>query len=224
MNDHFSIKSRSVHLWRVPLADLFSDESRLFSLLSDDEKARAMRFKFATHRKRYVAARGSLRQVISLYTGIAAEKITFSYGKHGKPFLKNAVLNFNVSHSEELAVFAFSDQEIGVDIEKIAAPFKEEVAKKYFSEAEFQSLIQLSEHEQCRAFYLLWSEKEAVIKLFGEGVYTLEKESIARKYQVKDFFVHPDFAAAFATVEKPEQLLYWGWNQNGPTPLKDFTC
>src|SRR5262249_52441915 len=110
------------HIWRVEL-DLSSaaiEHSR--SLLSQEESARENRFHFERDRRRYAVARGSLRKILARYVGLDAAELRFCYGAHGKPYLApewNSIgLQFNVSHSNELALVAVCLAEpIGVDIE-----------------------------------------------------------------------------------------------------------
>jgi len=183
MTDHFIMKKQTVQIWHCYLPDLFSKETELFSLLSPDEIERANRFKFEIHRQRFIVARATLRQLLFKYIGIPAKDILFSYGEHGKPFIENHPIYFNVSHSHDRAIFAFTlDQEIGIDIEKVENTFKESVAKRFFSEQEFSDLKKMADPIQ--NFYQIWAKKEAVIKLFGKGLFMpLENFSVSTRKQ-----------------------------------------
>lgn len=220
MNAYFSIKPTVSHLSRVILSDYFSEKTQLFSILSEDEKVRASRFKFDIHRDRFIVSRGILRHLLSHYLQIKPENIIFSYGKHGKPFLKNVDLHFNVSHSEDMAVFAFANSEVGVDIEKIKT-FKEDVAKRFFNHNEYQQLMQLPKEEQLEGFYQIWSKKEAFIKLIGTGVFvSLQSFSVdarsqlqkivwnEKEYFIQDLFIDEQYKAALATLH-PMTLEYY---------------
>jgi 4'-phosphopantetheinyl transferase len=98
------------------------DPSRatLQALLSPDEVERASRFIFERDRRRYVAARGQLRQLLGGYIGVAPEALSFAYGQYGKPRLADpsASVEFNLAHSAALAVVAVAHGAIvGVDVE-----------------------------------------------------------------------------------------------------------
>src|SRR5260221_13237392 len=99
MNTHFSIHNNIVQLWHAILSDFNELDQFLINLLSPDEIERANRFRFAIHRQRFIISRGLLRKTLSLYTGIPPEQIVFSYGSHGKPYLKESPLQiqFNTS-------------------------------------------------------------------------------------------------------------------------------
>lgn len=225
------INPHHVHLWLAKLSAFAVVEQSLLALLSPDETERAMRFHFPLHRQRFIIARGLLRKTVSLYTGIAPEEIAFTFGHHGKPYLQNNELNlqFNVSHSADLAVFAFTtQQEIGVDIEKMEPHFNKEIAKRFFSPQEYRQLMALSADEKIKGFYQVWARKEAIIKALGEGLFTSladfsvslqhSKESIMLthlkheySYHVESFFAADEYQAAFATLEPIESIVYKNW-------------
>ncbi len=236
MASNFTLNKHTVHLWRVALTDFATQEKELLSLLSPDEVQRAERFRFNIHRVRYLTARAMLRKILSLYINIAPEKIIFSYGKRGKPYLRDNPLDlqFNLSHSEDMAVYALTQQEeIGVDIEKMSAEYKESIAKRFFSSQEYLQLAALSKQEQIVGFYHLWARKEAVIKALGEGLFApladfsvsaqekvetlvLTHAQKEHSYHIESFNVHPDYQAAFATSQTVENIFYWEWTLTGP--------
>ena len=56
--------------------------------------------------------------------------IEIVYNEHGKPYLKNNELYFNLSHDRNMTVLVTSNQEIGVDLEYLT--YKQSVVNKYF--------------------------------------------------------------------------------------------
>jgi 4'-phosphopantetheinyl transferase len=81
-------------------------------LLAPDELARADRFRFDRHRRRYAVGRGRLRELLGGYLGLAPAALVFGYGEKGKPYLAGPAgaaaggLAFNLSNSHELALVA----------------------------------------------------------------------------------------------------------------------
>jgi 4'-phosphopantetheinyl transferase len=142
-------------------------------LLSADERVRAARFRYSTHRNRYVAARGTLRTVLSMHTGQGAAHLRFRYGPNGKPELATpSPFTFNLAHAEDVAVLAVGHVgAIGVDVESCSA-FSEldELASRYFSPAENAAYESLTAEDRSLAFFLGWTRKEAFIKGTGEGL------------------------------------------------------
>src|SRR5438477_5068656 len=77
--------------------------------LSPDEDVRAGRFVFKEHRTRFVACRGALRSLLGSYLSCDPAAVSLRVGDHGKLRLANPGsldIRFNLTHSEELAVFA----------------------------------------------------------------------------------------------------------------------
>ena len=91
------------------------------ALLSPAERQRASRFAFDRDRRRFMVARAQLRELLAVRLGVPPESIELAYGERGKPVLgrhfAESDLHFNVSHSEDVAVYAFSlGREIGIDV------------------------------------------------------------------------------------------------------------
>ena len=171
-----SLSSGEVHVWRVDLQQPPEVEQRLLRTLDQDERARAGRFHFEKHRRRFVVGRGVLRSLLGRYLDVRPEDVRFIYGPYGKPALDDAhgggALRFNASHSHELGVFAFAqDHEVGIDVEFIKHDFAtEEIAERFFSEYEVGVLRALPGDEQAAAFFRCWTRKEAYIKAIGSGL------------------------------------------------------
>lgn len=168
-----SLEIGEVHVWRVPLEQPQDVQNELLRTLNDEERDRASRFYFEKHQRRFVVARGFLRLLIGRYLETAPEALSFSYGDYGKPTLDvSSSLRFNVSHSHELALYAFTHHvEIGVDVEYIRQNFAtEEIARRFFSRAEVETFASLPAEERVSAFFRCWTRKEAYIKATGRGL------------------------------------------------------
>ncbi|HET7209599.1 MAG TPA: 4'-phosphopantetheinyl transferase superfamily protein [Terriglobales bacterium] len=165
-----------VHVWCCDTDEAFVQEQEWRSVLSADECQRAWRFHFARDRERFAASRFLLRRLLSEYTSIPARDLKFNYAKHGKPSLEHfggiEQVCFNVSHSDAIAVFAFARcQELGIDVERIRPETPiEDLAQRFFSPAEQQTLFELPEEAQRSAFFQCWARKEAFLKARGDGL------------------------------------------------------
>lgn len=160
-------------------AALDPDPIRLRALeatLSGDERARSDRFRFDRDRRRFVAARGILREILGARMGVVPSTLEFDYGEQGKPVLRpghgRADLFFNVTHSGDHGAFAVGNApEIGIDIEVIRpVPDADAIATRFFSREESAALRALPPALRLRAFFLCWTRKEAFIKALGEGL------------------------------------------------------
>jgi 4'-phosphopantetheinyl transferase len=161
-------------VWR---ADLQRDDDarQVEALLSPDEVQRADRFRFPRHRRRFVIARGCLRLLLAAYLGTDAREVSFAYSAEGKPALApqhESDLRFNVSHSGEIAAFAFATaRDIGVDVEMIRYDVDiDEIRQRFFSTAEQEALAGLEGNQKSQGFFNCWTRKEAYVKAVGTGL------------------------------------------------------
>jgi len=148
---------------------------RLEKLLSTDELSRADRFVYPEHRRRFVACRGVLRSFLGSHLDLDPASINLQTEKHGKPRLADRGyldIRFNLTHSRELAVFAFAlSLEVGIDIEEIRQDRNlEEIAARYFSRRERSELAAVSPGDRVHAFFRCWTRKEAYLKARGDGL------------------------------------------------------
>ena len=171
--EKLSLSNGEVHVWR---ARLEQPVERFLHTLDREERVRASRFHFEKHRRHFIAGRGFLRLLLGRYLEIAPQEVRFAYGPYGKPSLAGehgaSRLRFNASHSHELAVYAFvQEREIGVDVEYFKDDFEsDEIARRFFSAPEVQTLTALPEDERTAAFFRCWTRKEAYIKALGSGL------------------------------------------------------
>ena len=165
-----------IQVWCVSLDSLLQELDAFFSLLSSDEKASAERFYFETDRNRFIVGRGLLRTFIAGYVDIKPSQVEFAYGNFGKPGLSlgtgNKNLEFNLSHSKDLALYSFNlKRRVGIDIEDIRPmPDMDDFAEKFFSPREAELLNSLSGEKKSEVFFTLWTCKEAFLKAHGSGL------------------------------------------------------
>ena len=168
------LQENNVHIWSANLQITTEQEQAGFANLSEDEQQRANRFLSPEHRRRFIAARSTLRDILSFYLQIAPKEILFAYSEHHKPHLQfpaNTDIQFNISHSHDLAVYAITlKHQIGIDIEKIENHYNPAVAARYLSHEESTFLNTLPEDQRAEGFYVFWSYKEALIKAVGKGL------------------------------------------------------
>lgn len=170
----FTLLAGAVHIWHADLESQPTAQS-LEPLLSPDELERARRFRFAEHRRRFIIARGCLRQLLGAYLQSDAHELVFSYSAEGKPSLDvrhRTDLHFNVSHSGEIAAYGFTfGRNIGIDVELIRYDVDvDEIPKRFFSCAEQKWMSSLQGEAKYRGFFHCWTRKEAYVKAVGTGL------------------------------------------------------
>lgn len=171
-----TLLENEVHVWRATLEVSEHSFTALHRLLAVDEHERASRFYFERDRYRWTIARGVLRSLLSQYLNVDPGELQFINNHYGKPTLASPLasrhLQFNLSHSGDLALYAFAcNRQVGIDIEHMCDDTEYlELARSHFSSAERTALLSLPLAQQREAFYLCWSRKEAYIKAKGRGL------------------------------------------------------
>jgi 4'-phosphopantetheinyl transferase len=174
--DSVKLKPGEVQVWFARLDRTPARLARMRTILNPDETARADRFLMDVHRNRFVAARALLRDLLAGYLEQRPQAIRFEYNEWGKPALAPGFvgndLRFNLSHSQNLAMYAFAlERNVGVDIEMIRAEVaSERVAESFFSPWEVETLRALPREDQPEAFFNCWTRKEAYVKARGQGL------------------------------------------------------
>jgi 4'-phosphopantetheinyl transferase len=164
-----------VHVWRAQL-DVSPQALAVYRrCLSVDEISRAQQLHNPCDQRRFIARRGILRRLLSNYLDIKPAEILFNYTAYGKPRLsvrdqRNA-LRFTLSHTSDHALYAFSQgRDIGIDIAYISPFDYEQIASNLFAPEEYALLCALPSAQRARAFFRLWTCKEAYIKACGLGL------------------------------------------------------
>jgi 4'-phosphopantetheinyl transferase len=171
-----ALRPGTIACWRVDLEQPEARVAALAGVLAADERERAARFVFAGDCRRFVVTRASLRQLLGSACRMPAAAIRFVYGSHGKPALAPDLaaptLHFSVSHSGELALIALThDGPLGVDLEAIRPlPDLQDIAARFFADAEARVITALAPQERALAFFLCWTRKEAFVKALGDGL------------------------------------------------------
>ena len=173
-DERLQVDDGEIHIWSLPLDPPAAVVAACRQLLSADERQRADRFRFDRHRRRFIVGRGALRDLLRRYTGHPADALQFTYGEKGKPSLAAAHQgpSFNLSNSHEHALVAVTPaQALGVDVEHLRPmDDADQIAERFFSRPERDSLLQISEHDKSNAFFRCWTRKEAYIKAVGDGL------------------------------------------------------
>ena len=82
---------------------------------------------------------------------------------------------FSISHSDGIIAVAVSDKPVGVDIQGEVVPRAKNFAEKVLNERELSELSELTDKDKSKQLIELWSKKEALFKLDGDGVFSPKK-------------------------------------------------
>lgn len=163
----------SCNIWYIYVSQALEAIPTLWELLTEEEKKRANNYKFPKHRDAFITSRGYLRKILSKYLQIPPQIIEFAYTAKGKPYLVNyPQLQFNLSHSQDLIVYAITyNRPIGIDVEYLRTfPDAVTIAQRFFSPQEAEFISNCTKNTQSLAFFQGWTSKEAILKATGAGI------------------------------------------------------
>lgn len=142
--------------------------------ITPSEQDAAQNFEKPNDQKRFVASRFLLRKYLKLIFG---QDPIIEANEYGKPFLVNQDGQFNISHSGEFLLMAFSYIPVGVDIEKISKfPEMNYIKENFFHPGERDEVNSAPINQGDLWFFICWTRKEALLKAIGKGL-TIKTES-----------------------------------------------
>ena len=231
------LTEQEVHVWKAWLDVPITAIPQYQAMLSTEEQTKAQRFRFDRDRHRWIVAHAALRILLSKYLRTDPLHIHFRVNAYGKPALaplsQDRSLQFNLSHSANLALFAFSPQRhLGVDVEYMRTDIPHDQLAHYsFSAYEQAVLRQFSGEQKHQAFYNCWTRKEAYIKARGMGLslpldlfdvslspgepaallHSRESSQEVRRWSMQALLLEPDYAGALAVEGRGWHLHCWHW-------------
>lgn len=165
------LMKNQVHIWPLDLTNRPLPEAH--SALSKQEWETANRLNPESAAV-FMKTRQALREILSLYLNIAPQSLSIAYTDYKKPYLSSPNeprIEFNVSHSASQSMIAINSiTPIGIDIEQIREVDYDKLLKRFFTSDEQAAFMQLPDHEKQSAFFVLWTQKEALLKAYGTGL------------------------------------------------------
>jgi 4'-phosphopantetheinyl transferase len=224
---HPRLREGEIHVWRADLTAVGDD---LLELLSPAERARAAHMRKELDRQLWGRARGVLRALLGRYLASDPRSLRFMPDGHGKPALVSdapaspagerltqagtARLSFNLSHSQELALYAFTETgAIGVDVQVARRPIDElALAARAFGPAQTRHLEGLDPGLRAQAFLRLWVRHEAELKCRGTGIGGGRARAGEENLWTTQLEMGPRAAAAVAVERPPRELRRLEWS------------
>lgn len=179
-----------------------AEYEKWFSLMTKEKQERVSKYKDATRRKCSVAGEMLVKLHVGSILDVEPEALKILADDNGKPYIPDCTVHFNISHCENILVLAFSDEELGIDVERIR-PISLNILKRFFSEEEQkyvlghepdESTFTKSEAEEIlERFYRIFTLKEAICKKSGIGIKGLKDADALHfldcSFKEKDFII-----------------------------------
>lgn len=141
--------------------------SRLLGTLPEWRKSKALAIKNEHVRRESILSFALLMRALKNEFGITST-FDVTYMEHGKPvFVSRPDIHFNISHCRNAVACVVGFHNVGIDIER-RGRYNETTARYVLNEEEFRS-VQVSADTDL-AFTVLWTKKEALLKMIGVGV------------------------------------------------------
>lgn len=167
---YFDLKN--IDVWRINMTTLVPHLSDLQKLLDLQETEKTQRYHQEKDRQSRIISRAVLRILLGRYLATGPKEIRFQLDYNKKLLLQNISaknLHFNVSHSGDWILIAFSINPIGVDVEQINTSFTYQNLLDFSFSLEEKNYLE-SGINQHKNFYKLWTRKEALLKATGKGL------------------------------------------------------
>ncbi|MDX2250186.1 MAG: 4'-phosphopantetheinyl transferase superfamily protein [Bacteroidia bacterium] len=157
-----TIPGVSVGVWKIEEPEIyFLERIKLY----ENEWARLAEIKHPQKRLEWLSSRLCMKEILKIANHMRVESLN---GKNGKPYLTNNSHNISYTHSTRYsAAIASLNGEVGIDIEYLGHKRNTQTRFLFMGESELEFY---NNHPQMDIFLLIWSIKETVYKLFGQGI------------------------------------------------------
>lgn len=187
--------------------NIFQDKALFTSLyneMDEDRRVKIDRFKTEGDKLRSLGAGVLLKEGLR-QLGARDARIVLS--DNGKPAPLNMDFSFNISHAKDIVICAFSDKEIGADIE-CTRKFSDGLVSYAFSQKEIETfkLGTMDEDERNCACTRLWTAKESIMKYSGKGISMNAKDICLDSVALNCYSNKVDIKSDFKIYYKDEEL------------------
>lgn len=150
------------------------DEREAAAVLTDEELERYRAYRTNVKRKEFLLGRLMMKSLLGWKYGIPPLAVKLSKNSFGKPAYPGE-WQFNLSHANGVVACALArHRRVGIDLEFMDASNLNLVG--HICSGEEQDYMRANSGEELRAFYEIWTKKEALIKAAGTGFTMNPKE------------------------------------------------
>ena len=147
---------------------LFENNMHLLPLIGQERRERIDRISNNRLKNMQLYSELTMIEEASKDLNVPVEKINVLKTPEGKPYIKGFEdYHISISHCDGMILFASHSSALGVDIEKPKSDY-ERIARRFFTEDEFKKIM--NSPSPADEFLLVWTRKEAFVKLTGEGL------------------------------------------------------
>ncbi len=206
----YNIGMNKVQIYYAKIKPFGSEEfASIVGELPNIKKTQLMSFRLEKDRNASLSAYLLLKEALKA-NDIKINDYEYVVSEKGKPSLFYCPYQFSISHTGGLCVVALSIDEVGIDVEKIK-PYTLKIERIFtLSDCEF---INTSEQKE-KAFYQIWTSKEAYVKALGTGLSTafnsFEVVNLNEKhlvhFEIGDYMIST-YTKTCSEFEKPVEVI-----------------
>ena len=149
----------------------FSYLDENYSTIKQNKKNAIDKIKNLDDKKRAILGEQLLIKGLQKYYNINYDDVNIMLNENGKPYISNDKyhhIKFNISHSNDYSICAFSCNEIGVDIEKIRKVDIKTINQ--FATTNEINYILSSKNQVFRRLFTIYTLKESYFKMLGDNL------------------------------------------------------
>ena len=145
--------------------------SKDYLRIKQNKKNAIEKIKYLDDKKRAILGDQLLIKGLYKYYNVNYDDVNIRLNKNGKPYIsdeKYQHIKFNISHSHDYSICAFSSNEIGIDIEKIRKVDIKTINQ--FATTNEIKYILSSENQVLRRLFTIYTLKESYFKMLGDNL------------------------------------------------------
>lgn len=161
-----------IYIWKIdePYAQLRNEVP-----LNERNEVRLNGMKSELHRRGFLSVRKILQEV-------GYSDFDLTYDAFGKPHLKDG-RHLSITHSHEFSAVIFSDQNIGIDMEKQ----REKIVILDYKFAEFEmTWLNKNASDYIRKLTVVWGVKEAIFKIRNEAGISFNDHIFVQPFEMQN--------------------------------------
>lgn len=181
------------------------DVDAALAAVGEERREYALRYKHERSRRQCLAAYMLLQHALRHEYGITGE-LRLKYNDYGKPSLIDYPdIYFNLSHCRDAVACIVGDCPVGIDVECIDR-YRPLLLDYTMNEWEREQI--LASPHSATAFIRLWTMKEALLKLTGQGI-TNNLHLVLEHTEAYSFdtIIHPTYICTTCTLRVPSVQL-----------------
>lgn len=145
--------------------------SKDYLRIKQNKKNAIEKIKHLNDKKRVILGEQLLINGLCKYYNVNYDDVNIRLNKNGKPYISDEKyhhIKFNISHSHDYSICVFSNNEIGVDIEKIRK-VDIKIINQFATTNEINYILS-SENQVLRRLFTIYTLKESYFKMLGDNL------------------------------------------------------